>query len=604
MRIWLQNNRGFIRLFCINTAVVFLGNFVLMAAISVIIYAFANRQLTREVDAANLRSVETALAAVDTVFRDTRSAAIRLALDHNINIITANPVHNRLDTEYMMMTAVALQDMRLSLRLNLDHSMFLHLYHSGYSICTRRGNGFAHRHPDRDVVERFNKWRENNPTGRYFTQFRYSYFDGNPVHLLTFYQNITGFYTGDSFIAINVDVNNLAGYLGGGSRDDLTRFIIINSEGTIILDTEGSMTREPITNLLQSGPEAGRLMSGPNGSMTVEMENGTMLLSWMSYPRENWTLMQFIPFDAYAESMNVLRRFIVISMVFGLMFSVIAALLITRRLFRPIANIIQIAKDPESYGGLHEYSGETKLLLMRVLESFQKNIMLEKEMLQKLTALRESRAAALQEQINPHFLYNTLHAINLLSISETELEESETAKAIVALAEIIRASMERTHNFTTVSEEVKHFEKYMEIACLRYGDDISYQCDIDPRALEMSILRLTLQPLAENAIRHGLQPRGGKGSIYVTISVTDDKLIVCVEDDGEGMSDQALSNYNRMFAFKSDDMYIKSHIGLLNICQRVKLIYGEQYGISVSRSKYGGLKVEVAMGLGGDKNIR
>ena len=593
-------NKRFLRLFVNNTILVFSGIAVLLTITTVTIYIFANRQLMREVDAANLRGVETALSTIDAVVMASRGAAIRFALDMDVRRLVGNPDFDIRDFDYIQRTTAILHNMRLSLRSQLDYSMFLHLDVNEYSICSRRGGQLSYYHPDRNIADYFNRLRESRPNTRNFTVFRQAYFDvlrAHPVPLLTFYQEIIGLPGSQSFIAVNVDVKALAEYLGGVGLDDSSRFIMIDETGLIIMDTKLVMAGNHISGLIYNESDIEKLLYDLSGSLTTQIDNETKRLSWLSYPRENWTLMQFIPFDAYMESMVALRGFIVAALAVGLMFSGLISLLVTRRLFRPISDIIRIVEDPKSYDEMHDRSGETKSLLISVLQSFQKNIVMEEEMLHKISALRESRAIALQEQINPHFLYNTLQAISWLATAETAKKASDTSKAIITLSEMIRGSMEKTNNFTTVTDELEHFERYMEIVHLRYGEEIDYKCSISPGIEGVKILRITLQPLAENAIIHGLQPKGGVGTVYVDISITEGSLRVCVEDDGEGMSDGALQEYNNMLARKAEDMFVKSHIGLLNLCQRVKLIYGEQYGLKVSRSGHGGLKVEVFMGV-------
>jgi len=244
---------------------------------------------------------------------------------------------------------------------------------------------------------------------------------------------------------------------------------------------------------------------------------------------------------------------------------------------------------------MQEKDGEINVLLLNVLNSFQKNILLEEEMLQKISALRDTRVTALQKQISPHFMYNTLQVVNWLAIAETKLEDSDTSKAVVALAEIIHEIMDQSDNLTTVAKEVEHLLKYMDIISLWYGEEITLALHITPGTEDLKILRITLQPLVENAIQHGIQHNGGKGTVYVDISKKENRLLVCVEDDGVGMDARQLEEYNQLLQL--DDLYTNRHIGLLNLCQRVRLVYGEQYGLTLSPSQHGGLKVEVSIPL-------
>ena len=591
-------NRRFLRLFIKNAILVFSGIAVLLTATTFIIYAFANRQLVQEVDAANRRGVEIALTTVDAVVMASREATARFALDRAVYRLMVSPAPVMPNFDNIQPAIEMLRNMRLSQRHLLDYSIFLYLSGSGYSLCTVRGGQFANYHPDQDIVKRFAELRTNNPSILSFTVFRQANFSipsSERINVLTFYHQIIGAVPGAGFVALNVDVNALASYLRGLDPNDGSRFIMIDSSGRIILDTDGLMAGSDISLLVSRDNDIKSIHNSNEGSITVETDSGAMRLSWRAFPIENWTIMQFIPLEAYMSNMYLLRNFIFSAVALSLLFSALIALLVTMRLFRPVSDIIRIVESPDTYNFMRDQSGEINLLLMSVLESFQKNIVLEKEMIQKVAALRDSRTIALQKQISPHFLYNTLQIINWLVVAETKQEDSGASQAVIALAEIVRDSMDYSSNFNTIANEVAHVKKYMKIIQLSFGEEISMQLNVTPGIEQFKILRVILQPLVENAIQHGILPDGEKGIVYVDISAEAGMLFIIVEDDGAGISDTDLKEYNQKL--QSEDMYVNSNIGLLNICQRIKLIYGEEYGIVLGKSDYGGLKVDIKMPL-------
>ena len=574
---------------------VFSGIAVLLAVTTGAVYFFANRQLVQEVDEANLRGVEVALSTIDSVVAGSREMASKLSDDRNVHRLVVGPTPIMPNTYYSQRAIMVLWNMRLNRRHLLDHSIFLYMSGSGYSLCTERGGQYVGYHTDQDIVSNFKQLRSENPNTRDFIVSRQAYFglvDAQPVQLLTFYHEIRGSLTGDSFVAINVDANALAGYLTGTGQEDGARFIAFDSEGNIFLDTSRELAGCSIDSLIQNDAE--KLLNEPRGNLTIQMDSGIKRLSWLSFPREDWILMKMIPFDAYMVNMLLLRNFIVAAISLGLLFSLVAALVITMRIFRPIADIIRIMENPATFN-MQEEDGEINYLLLNVLNSFQKNIFLEEEMLQKISALRDTRVIALQKQISPHFMYNALQVVSWLAISETKLEDSETSKAVITLAEIIHEVMDQSDNLTTVAKEAQQLLKYMDIIRLWYGEEIVLRLNISPGTEDLKILRITLQPLVENAIQHGIQHNGEKGTVYVDILKKEGDLYVCVEDDGIGMDAPKLEEYNQLLQI--DDLYTNRHIGLLNLCQRVRLAYGEQYGLILSPSKHGGLKVEVNMPL-------
>ena len=195
----------------------------------------------------------------------------------------------------------------------------------------------------------------------------------------------------------------------------------------------------------------------------------------------------------------------------------------------------------------------------------------------------------LASQINPHFLYNTLETIRMKARTNGETEIEEIVKM---LAKIMRRNIQIGDRLVTLKSEIELVEYYLKIQQMRFGDRIKYNielnCDIDG----LKIMPLIVQPIVENAFVHGLEIKEGVGSINITLEKSDRLRIFCI-DDGVGISKEKLVEiYSNLNDFSNLD---RSHIGLSNVNQRIKLLYGDQYGILIDSEVHKGTTVIIEL---------
>lgn len=196
----------------------------------------------------------------------------------------------------------------------------------------------------------------------------------------------------------------------------------------------------------------------------------------------------------------------------------------------------------------------------------------------------------LQAQINPHFLYNTLDNIVWLA----EDGRTEDVEAIVtALSRFFRTTLSGGRDFIRIREELDHIEAYLSIQAFRYRDILSYKIDIPERFHEYAIIKMTLQPIVENALYHGIKNKRGMGEIRIGIEEGQDNLKLFVEDDGIGMTEEELVRLLRIVDGMEKPGEDNAGFGLANVAERLRLSYGEQYGLSIISTYGKGTKVEI-----------
>ena len=200
--------------------------------------------------------------------------------------------------------------------------------------------------------------------------------------------------------------------------------------------------------------------------------------------------------------------------------------------------------------------------------------------------LRATELKLLQAQINPHFLYNTLDTI--IWLAEAGKKE-EVVMMVTTLSDFFRTTLSKGRDYITVKEEETHIRSYLQIQQFRYQDILEYSIDIPEELYDYQILKLTLQPLVENALYHGIKNKRGLGHIRVSgrFVPENETLQFLVQDDGRGMTEEELLKVRKgLESEEKADASDPSGFGLQNVAQRMRLNYGPQYGISI-KSIYG-----------------
>jgi two-component system sensor histidine kinase YesM len=210
--------------------------------------------------------------------------------------------------------------------------------------------------------------------------------------------------------------------------------------------------------------------------------------------------------------------------------------------------------------------------------------------------LQKAELKALQAQINPHFLYNTLDTI--VWMAETN-KTDQVIEIVRALSSFFRIALSKGKDWIPISQEIEHVRSYLHIQRIRYRDILDYEVDIDDNILDGTILKLTLQPLTENALYHGIKNKRDGGKIWVRAKKTGHNLVtLTVQDDGIGLTPYKLSKIQERLKDEFHDIsQPEEGFGLVNVNKRIKLYYGNQYGLSIESQYQEGTLVTVTIPL-------
>ncbi|MGI6006825.1 MAG: sensor histidine kinase [Ruminococcus sp.] len=246
-------------------------------------------------------------------------------------------------------------------------------------------------------------------------------------------------------------------------------------------------------------------------------------------------------------------------------------------------------------------------------ELFHNNFVMDEEMekmLKKLEVMTDRNAAVdmaekqveyltLQNQMNPHFLYNTLESIRAEALIAGQ---TSIANMSEALSKFFRYTITNKENIVTLADELENVKNYFKIQKYRFEDRIHLEihCDDEEMLFQCWILKLTLQPLVENAIQHGVEAEVGRGTIEIDFERTKTKVFISVRDYGAGMEEEKIVELNRMF--QEPDKQItaafskkKSGIALRNVNARIKMLFGMEYGLYILGSMYAGTEIRITL---------
>lgn len=265
---------------------------------------------------------------------------------------------------------------------------------------------------------------------------------------------------------------------------------------------------------------------------------------------------------------------------------------ISRSITVPVENLGHVAKEI-SLGNFQARADctskdEISALGERINEMAES---LEK-MMQKIRddekKMRHAELRLLQEQINPHFLYNTMDTIIWL-IEGRKLDEAEDM--LVSLSNFFRLVLSHGHEYISIQEEEQHIRSYLEIQKFRYHDILEYEISMDPKLYEYRILKMTLQPLVENALYHGIKNKRELGMIRITGQLRNEDILFKVTDDGIGMDEATLEKLRIAITKPCKDT--DSGFGMANVNERIRMNFGPEYGLTLDSSSGGGTMVTV-----------
>ena len=347
-----------------------------------------------------------------------------------------------------------------------------------------------------------------------------------------------------------------------------------------IIDSDYNVvyTSLPEPGLVQEGIDVARELI--LGSKSAVMGDFNMAVNVDTLSNTKWRICVFINID---KLMEIERSFLLTMVFVACIVLVIGILLFTavaRTITSPMKKLELAMRKVENsdYFRMEEVqltaSREVEALTGRFNRMMRKIGELMDNVIAEQNAQRRSELKALQNQINPHFLYNTLDSIMWLI---ENAKNAQAGKMVVALARLFRIGISNDSEVTPVRDEVEHVRNYLLIQNIRYTGSFEYEFFIDEETLNTRTMKLILQPIVENCIYHGLKNKIDKGYIRISAYAEDNCLFLRVSDNGYGMRQCTIDDLYRSF----EDGAVSNSVGLKNIYQRVMIYYGGNAGMTI-----------------------
>lgn len=284
---------------------------------------------------------------------------------------------------------------------------------------------------------------------------------------------------------------------------------------------------------------------------------------------------------AQRNNIRLIKTAIAVFVLIALVSVLILSFLLSAKAYVPISTLMEITQSPESWASNHIVSGQSpQNELEYIIAKISNSIDFSGDSAARMALLKHSHTVALQAQINPHFLYNTLAAINMV-ILENVGDDCDASDMLVSLSEYLRYTFKINTITVPLSTELQFAEKYVEIMKYRYGDKIKLKINHDSALDDVNVIKLSIQPIIENAIYHGIVPSANKsGTITVSTFKRKQSAVVSIENTGKIITADEIKNIESMLNDSSKNM--DEHIGIINVDKRIKYTFGNNYGIRVS----------------------
>ncbi|MCH4193328.1 MAG: sensor histidine kinase [Butyrivibrio sp.] len=320
---------------------------------------------------------------------------------------------------------------------------------------------------------------------------------------------------------------------------------------------------------------------------TYNGERRVVVVDTVSYT--GWKLISVIPMHNFQMGLASTRYFVIMLVTLTLLVMMLMNRLVSLRVSRPLRRLNDSIKDMEA-GNLHpkiyiggstevEHLGRTLQTSLDQISQLMKDIVVEQE------EKRKSELDALQSQINPHFLYNTLDSIVWMIEGE---RYDDAVFMVTQLASLFRVSLSKGKTIISIEDELRHAENYMNIQKIRYKNAFSVNFDIEPQIRTYCTVKLIVQPILENAIYYGVKDMDEDGEIFVHGFLKDGDIYISVKDNGFGMPQEEVN------LLLKDNQRAHKHgsgVGLINVHNRIQLRFGVEYGLSIQSEPDEGTQV-------------
>ncbi|GAB2723383.1 sensor histidine kinase [Paenibacillus thermoaerophilus] len=374
-------------------------------------------------------------------------------------------------------------------------------------------------------------------------------------------------------LSISLDEAELSRYLTESGWVPEGDLVLVDGRGTVIASDDDRNLNLTLDQVFPDLPKTN------DGSDVFTYGTGQDARTVLTHKLNvaDWTLVGVIPTEIYTSQNAYVLRTTALAAGLGIVFAVVLVLMFVQLVTRPLSRLSATMKDLNPDEPIPVFKVRHADEVGLLLHSFNKlsdRIQRLKEQVQQNEAMKkEADILALQAQINPHFLYNTLSSIHWMALMN---KDDKIARMVGSLSDFLRFSLNKGEEFCPIEQELAHAQNYADIQSIRFPDQFEIEFLADPTLLRRRMLKLLLQPLIENSLIHGVQKKKEKGMIYVHVERIGNQARFSVEDTGVGIPEAKLNELREQLATDrpGNQTAARSGYGLLNVHRRLVLHYG------------------------------
>lgn len=570
-----------------NCLLIILPTVIPLIIISIAIFNYSNATISEEIKSTNMNTLSKIKNTCDMIASESDRISAKIASDTDIALllsykqIVPSELYDKFNNLYKIMGFITSTN-------NVLDSVYIYFENSNFIFSTD-GNSMDYDHfADTSWINDYNSFKD---TKRYWVESRSvtNMFTNKTYKFISNFRTVSN-YGQSGAVIVNIDTEKMKDVIDNLDEDKSSHnLLIVDKDGTILYNTDNTLITQNINNVQRFS----NISFAQSQSYFVDDAAGnSQIVSVYISEYNDWTYISITPASNYSQRTRDFKHFMFIAVGACILIAILISFFISVRIYQPVINMVALFKSRNDWEGAVQTDGERgfnefKYLTNNILNSFDKTKEMEKVLEERLSLLRTAQSIALQAQINPHFLYNTLDTIR----GYAQMEHAPiTSDMIEVLSRIFRYSLSRKNNIVTVRQELSILSDYIKI--LQYRTNKQLDCleeiDTDIDIMDYMIPKMIIQPIIENAVKHGMNNLSRNFQILIKIFNTSTRLIISVKDNGEGMPPQRLAQLNASLLTNAllprktsagTPVSKSTGIALANINTRIKLMFGEDYGI-------------------------
>ncbi|WP_028548444.1 FAD-dependent oxidoreductase [Paenibacillus sp. UNC451MF] len=532
MKLW-----SYIRHYKFNS--ILLRNFILimtlisvpLVGISVFVYMHNDGNMRAEIE----RSAENELArtrdSVDMILSDAERLSVRMKSDPDVVLLMSERLSSPLEYNEAL-RIIRIQQVLQTVNMTSTYIDSIFIYSEFNDFLLTAGSGSSQNN------EYYRWWPHINVQNRDIPHLWITGLAPSSEPLLSFVNRVPA-YTADrnkgGVVSINMNLEDLGRRIDRSNQQQ--SIYIVDSQGKVMYNRDSKKLNLTVE---ETDPELHRLISEGMTSRIVKLNGKNQVVSLLPSQVKDWKYISIVPLQQYQSEQSRVIKLMVVLLTVSACTAIVLSFMIAVRSYSPIRQILFMIENKENPFIMLRKAptsqwNETGYILSNLTASFHQNQSVEAQLQEKYELLRKAQAIALQAQINPHFLYNTLESINWKVMRLTN-GKNEASQMLQSLSALLRLTLETEEDLVDIRKELKHVNLYVEMQKLRYKDKFSFECSVEERLLDCKIVKLVLQPLVENAIYYGVKQSSTDKTITIRVYARREHIVVRVIAASAGAS--------------------------------------------------------------------